>query len=463
MLLATSPTTTRGKHSHWLRRTCCRAQQADTQSGLYRKDHAKARIHTPNNTQMAKHQAAVLSWVLDATLQQLQRVECIVAQDVARPRRSMQYLVVPGALASSSAVLMSSRHPLVMTGFPCRIGQSPPTENDGPPGAAAIVRMCARLGKPVTVMTDASSAVPVFEAARLAWRQGGQATSDGLRLVAIDPPSESGIGRSAEVARTEAARAAAGCDAVVAIERAGVSKHGDYRTMRSIPMPGVAPLEAAATAVSSQHRSGDDEDVLRFRVVAIGDGGNEHGMGPVADRVEAFVGSGEDIACREPSDFVVGAGVSNWGAWGLCAGVELLLRQAPKPPSDSARLSPALAAALVPREGVSMMERTAGLEVTPRTAVFLGWRTAEAQRCRERWVDSKRTFAVSSPGDKARPEAQVTLLPSEAEELAVMDVMARERVGDGTDNDMSGRQVDGLPWDPVHRQVLLDLETAVRA
>src|SRR5262249_41512170 len=59
--------------------------------------------------------------------------------------------------------------------------------------------------------------------------------------------------------------------------------------------------------------------------IGIGDGGNEIGMGKIAwDTIHRNIPNGGLIACRVPTDFLIVAGVSNWGAYALAAGVALL-------------------------------------------------------------------------------------------------------------------------------------------
>ena len=53
-------------------------------------------------------------------------------------------------------------------------------------------------------------------------------------------------------------------------------------------------------------------------VVAIGDGGNEFGMGSVRDRVVPAIPHGEKVACVVPSDVCIVGSVSNWAADALC-------------------------------------------------------------------------------------------------------------------------------------------------
>ena len=62
-----------------------------------------------------------------------------------------------------------------------------------------------------------------------------------------------------------------------------------------------------------------------WRTIAIGDGGNEIGMGRVARPLIArHVPSGEEIGCVVPADFLIAAGVSHWGAYAFLAALATL-------------------------------------------------------------------------------------------------------------------------------------------
>jgi hypothetical protein len=59
-----------------------------------------------------------------------------------------------------------------------------------------------------------------------------------------------------------------------------------------------------------------------WRTIAIGDGGNEIGMGVLPDDLVAReVPLGALIACVTQADFLLTAGVSHWAAYGLIAGL----------------------------------------------------------------------------------------------------------------------------------------------
>ncbi len=59
--------------------------------------------------------------------------------------------------------------------------------------------------------------------------------------------------------------------------------------------------------------------------IGIGDGGNEIGMGKVPwNVIRRNIPGGGLVACRVPVDHLIVCGVSNWGAYGLAAGVRVL-------------------------------------------------------------------------------------------------------------------------------------------
>ena len=69
------------------------------------------------------------------------------------------------------------------------------------------------------------------------------------------------------------------------------------------------------------------------KTIGIGDGGNEIGMGKIPhETIVKNIPNGDLIACRVPTDHLIVAGVSNWGAYALAAGLFVLLDR--KPPPD---------------------------------------------------------------------------------------------------------------------------------
>ncbi len=185
----------------------------------------------------------------------------------------------------------------VVTGFYIAHADPPCGETDGPLGALFLARALAPLGWSITLATD-PSCEPALEA-------GVKAC--GLKSVSVLalPPARpmDCLGNSGEGTH------------LIALERVGPSHHdGRCYSMRGRDItahtnPAHLLFEDAA------RRPG-------LTTIGIGDGGNEIGMGKIPREVIARnIPRGDLIACRVPTDHLIVAGVSNWGAYGLAAGV----------------------------------------------------------------------------------------------------------------------------------------------
>ena len=104
---------------------------------------------------------------------------------------------------------------------------------------------------------------------------------------------------------------------LITCERPGPTADGSFRTMRGRDITGV-------------HR-GLHQKYLDIRerdrpvTIGIGDGGNEVGMGSIpAGTMAKNIADAERVRCVEPCDHLIVAGVSNWGAVALAAGVKLI-------------------------------------------------------------------------------------------------------------------------------------------
>ena len=62
--------------------------------------------------------------------------------------------------------------------------------------------------------------------------------------------------------------------------------------------------------------------------IGIGDGGNEIGMGAIAEAVHKHVPHGEILCARTATDVLLPAGVSNWGCYAIQAALAILTGRA---------------------------------------------------------------------------------------------------------------------------------------
>lgn len=98
---------------------------------------------------------------------------------------------------------------------------------------------------------------------------------------------------------------------MISIERCGRNVEGYYANMRNCSITShVAPADRIFEMAYG-----------KIPTIGIGDGGNEIGMGNVADVISEKL---EIVPCRVKTDFLIIATVSNWGAFGLTAYLQML-------------------------------------------------------------------------------------------------------------------------------------------
>ena len=103
---------------------------------------------------------------------------------------------------------------------------------------------------------------------------------------------------------------------LLSIETPGPTADGTFRTMRGIDI---------TDRHHDIHEMYTSDVVVGPVTIGIGDGGNEIGMGNVKpETIEANIPGGAAVHCRVPVDHLIVAGVSNWGAYALVAGVAVL-------------------------------------------------------------------------------------------------------------------------------------------
>jgi hypothetical protein len=227
---------------------------------------------------------------------------------------------------------------LIVTGFYIADAQPPCGETDGPLGALFLARALPPLGIEVILTTD-SFCIPALRAGlevcqlldhvglvelpNVAWDQQG-----------YEDQVLGGLGRSS-VPLTH----------LMAIERVGPSHTTKSVKAQVNNMTETLVLFQDDVWPEQRDRcysmSGRDltpytspahllfEEAPRheppFVTIGIGDGGNEIGMGKIPwDVIRRNIRGGAKIACRVPVDHLIVAGVSNWGAYALAAGVRAL-------------------------------------------------------------------------------------------------------------------------------------------
>ena len=193
---------------------------------------------------------------------------------------------------------------LITTGF--YILKTGTPETDGPPGAVAIGRALERLGRRVLHVTDPVSA---------ALMKGLTGPDQVLTFPVVDEAASRTYARELLDRHRPAL--------LISIERCGRTAAGRYLNMRGLDV-------SAETAQVDFLFDGS------IPSVGVGDGGNEIGMGNVADAVAA---SGRLVSdpCVTRVDKLVIASVSNWGGYGLVAALSSIVGRDLLPTVDEER------------------------------------------------------------------------------------------------------------------------------
>lgn len=212
----------------------------------------------------------------------MQAIERLIAEDAGG--RGIGPLVQWGQLGAAARALLHAPRVVIVSGF--FIPAAMAGETDGPPGALALQQALAALGSEVVQLTDARNR-PLLAA--LAVRPLYTAWAE---VLAGGSPTH-----------------------LLGVERPGRAADGRYYNMRGLDISATTePLDEPFLAAGRDGRV----------TVGIADGGNEIGMGCVADLVRRHVPQGQRIASVVPADHLIVAGVSNWGCYGLAGALSLL-------------------------------------------------------------------------------------------------------------------------------------------
>jgi D-glutamate cyclase len=218
---------------------------------------------------------------------------------------------------AASRLLLENVHAgdtvLLLTGFIMRDYGRP--ETDGPIGAAVLARALA-LGVgaiPIGISeTAAMSAVDAcFSAAGLIPAPLADLRKGRNRYAVLDFPIDAAKAEAAadEILSSLKPRA------VIAIERPGAGKDGEYH--------GGGGFEISSFTAKTDVLF-DRAKARGIPTIGIGDLGNELGMGALAEEVARLVPLGDVIAARLAADVTVIANISNWGAYGVAACIAAL-------------------------------------------------------------------------------------------------------------------------------------------
>lgn len=228
----------------------------------------------------------------------LAAIEAVVCRDVGRKTADL-IAANAGGLGAAAHDLAQATSVGLITGFFVPRGDVAAPETDGPVGTALLAAALAACGVPARIATD----TPCADAVRAA------VTATGV-VVAVD---EVAVSDRAALDKLVGDWRTASLSHAIAIERCGRSVDGKPRNMRGVDVSlWTAPLDDLFLGGP-------------WKKLAVGDGGNEVGMGRLpAGLIARTVPNGAEIACVTSCDHLTVAGVSNWGAYGLMAALAVL-------------------------------------------------------------------------------------------------------------------------------------------
>jgi hypothetical protein len=223
------------------------------------------------------------------------RIEELVQVDVGRNIGAL-FEAARGGLWGAATALAGAPAPRVglITGFYVPLGSPPAAETDGPVGTALLARGLVEIGISCRLATDELC------------RSACSAALQGADIPGV-PIDSTDLTAMVETWRRS------GITHAISIERCGRSSDGAPRNMRGEDISAyTAPLDELFTAEP-------------WQTIAVGDGGNEIGMGSIPrDVIARHVDHGETIACVTPARHLIVAGVSNWGAYALIGALAAL-------------------------------------------------------------------------------------------------------------------------------------------
>lgn len=253
----------------------------------------------------------------------LDRIRAVIQRDVnnrglAREPHDNFFTACRDDFANACRNIASTPQPVlfIVTGFFIPHAQPPCGETDGPLGAVFLARAGQTLGIKVVLVTDAFC--------RRALEVGLQACDLETTVPVIVLPDRRDLG--AYYGWSAMQDLQSGWSGghiwpthIVALERVGPSSDDRCRNMHG---------RDVTEEMGPAHLLFRQTVRKRRCTIGIGDGGNEIGMGKIPpDLIARNIPNGERIACRVPTDYLIVAGISNWGAYALAAGVAVLRRQ----------------------------------------------------------------------------------------------------------------------------------------
>ena len=190
---------------------------------------------------------------------------------------------------AANIILNNPNKAIILTGF--YILSAGAAETDGPIGAIAIGNALKKIGYQVTYITDEFSQPPIKKVL---------SADDNLEIFPMQNHEQSAITADKMISDLNPSL-------IISIERCGPTVDGDYLNSRGKKM---------------EEFNSKTEYLLSNNIpsIGIGDGGNEIGMG----NLKHIIKNSTELSnppCITTTDLLIPASTSNWGGYGLVAGL----------------------------------------------------------------------------------------------------------------------------------------------
>ncbi|MEA4845719.1 MAG: DUF4392 domain-containing protein [Clostridiaceae bacterium] len=214
-------------------------------------------------------------------------------------RRGLSGVERTGELKGAAESLLSGKTVLIVTGFAVRSAMK--GETDGPLGTVSLAEALERLGKKVIIVTDGYSE---------------DIMHSGLKALGLRCPVEVVPVRNESLFCRDLLEKYKPTH-IAAIERPGRAADGRCYSMKGEDISDIVPNTDILF---------DEAKDRGITTIGVGDGGNEIGMGSIRSYIMKSVYKGERISAVAGADFLILAGVSNWGGHALSAALSILSR-----------------------------------------------------------------------------------------------------------------------------------------
>ncbi len=189
----------------------------------------------------------------------------------------------------ANIILNNPNKAIILTGF--YILSAGAAETDGPIGAIAIGNALKKIGYQVTYITDEFSQPPIKKVL---------SADDNLEIFPMQNHEQSAITADKMISDLNPSL-------IISIERCGPTVNGDYLNSRGKKI---------------EEFNSKTEYLLNNNIpsIGIGDGGNEIGMG----NLKHIIKNSTELSnppCITTTDLLIPASTSNWGGYGLVAGL----------------------------------------------------------------------------------------------------------------------------------------------